>query len=440
MTAPDQYNTFGNVNWNRTYGPTEPQQIHISLANDAKYAKVQFATSQAIQGGQLKYWSKKQASNNKAVVITTSEDWTFVDGGNAKRPLYLHNIQTDPLQPATIYQYQVGAVSNSSSTIWSPIFEFHTASKSSSFKFIATGDIGVNNAVAMEQMVKLAGTHQYDFITVSGDQAYDMADFDGIKGDEFMNFAQQIYSTVPYIGVTGNHEGAYNFSHYKNRFNIVPYQESKSEDALFYSFNYKSLHLVSFSTEVYLKQGSHEQVQTALNWLDEDLTLANEQRHLRPWIILITHHPIYCSDNSTDCTVDAPMIRNGPIVNGAAWGGLEPILLKHKVDLYLAGHVHNYERTYPLSNDTLQSTSYHNPPSFFQVINGNAGNPGAPTPFSPDDPHADWSAKRYGSFGFSEFKVSPTTLKLTHHAVNTDGSLGQIIDQVSVTKSLPKRK
>jgi hypothetical protein len=30
-----------------------------------------------------------------------------------------------------------------------------------------------------------------------------------------------LYSTVPYLGVTGNHEGAYNFSHYKNRW-VIP--------------------------------------------------------------------------------------------------------------------------------------------------------------------------------------------------------------------------
>lgn len=73
----------------------------------------------------------------------------------------------------------------------------------------------------MKQLVQLAKSHAYDFVTVSGDQAYDLADFDGRKGDEYMNFAQQLYSTVPYLGVTGNHEGAYNFSHYKNRW-VIP--------------------------------------------------------------------------------------------------------------------------------------------------------------------------------------------------------------------------
>ncbi|ORZ15314.1 Metallo-dependent phosphatase-like protein [Absidia repens] len=439
LSAPDSYNSFGQVDWNRTYGPIEPQQIHISLANEAKYAKVQFATTQSVNDTLLKYWPKKKdgASYQKPVIVTTSEDWTFVDGGNAKRPLYLHNIQTKPLKLATLYEYQVGSINcDDKSTLWSPVFEFHTPSRSNSFKFIATGDVGLNNAVTMQHLVKLARTHEYDFITVSGDQSYDMSDFDGKKGDEYMNFAQQLYSTVPYLGVTGNHEGAYNFSHYKNRFNIVPYKESNSSDALFYSINYKSLHLVSFSTEIYLKQGTPDQIKNALQWLEEDLTLANQHRIARPWIVLMTHHPMYCSGDDPDCTVKGPLIRNGPVdEDGKHWGGLEPLLLKHKVDLYLAGHVHNFERTYPIANNTLQSTSYRDPPSFFQVINGNAGQPEGPSAFAEGDPHANWSATRYGSYGFSEFAVSPQSLELTHHAINTDGSLGNVVDYVKVTKT-----
>lgn len=69
LPAPDQYNSF--ISWNRTYAPTEPQQIHISLGNDAKYAKIQFATTAPIKGGILKYWPKKHAK--KPVVIKQSD-------------------------------------------------------------------------------------------------------------------------------------------------------------------------------------------------------------------------------------------------------------------------------------------------------------------------------------------------------------------------------
>ncbi|CAO3646222.1 unnamed protein product [Cunninghamella blakesleeana] len=434
LPAPDKYNTFG-VDWNRTYAPTEPQQVHISLGNDAKFIRIQFATLAPIKGGILKYNEKKHPK--KSVVVKHSEDVTFVDGGIAQRPLYLHTIQTKSLRPATVYQYQVGSISDSDIK-YSSVFEFHTAPRRDSFKFLATGDIGLNNAVTMKTLVEKAKTHQYDFVTVSGDQAYDMADFNGTKGDEYMNFAQQLFSIVPFTGSTGNHEAAYNYSHYKNRFNNVPYKESGADSPLFYSLDYKSVHIVSFSTEVYLKKtGTPEQLQYALNWLDADLAKANKYRNKRPWIIFITHHPIYCSiPDDKDCTTDAVLIRNGPVgADGKATGGLEALLRKHKVDLYLGIHVHNYERTYPIANNTRLTTSYINPPSFFHVINGNAGQPEGPSLFPEDLQPNDWSATRYASYGFSEFTITSKTLELTHHSVNLDGSEGRVIDRVKVVKT-----
>jgi hypothetical protein len=104
---------------------------------------------------------------------------------------------------------------------------------------------------------------------------------------------------------------------------------------MFYSLNYKSLHLVSFSTEIY-STGTLPEVQTAINWLDADLTEANKQRSERPWIVLLTHHPIYCSAPSTDCTTKAAIIRDGVVdANNQTFGGIEDVLLKHNVDLYM---------------------------------------------------------------------------------------------------------
>lgn len=121
-----------------------------------------------------------------------------------------------------------------------------------------------------------------------------------------------------------------------NRFNIVPFAESNFDNSLFYSINYKSLHLVSFSTEVYFSNNKDE-IQTAINWLEKDLTEANQNRAERPWIILLTHHPIYCSVSSSDCTTKAAIIRDGILdkKKNQRFGGIENILLKHRVDIYM---------------------------------------------------------------------------------------------------------
>ncbi|KAI8078095.1 Metallo-dependent phosphatase-like protein [Gilbertella persicaria] len=408
----------------------------MSLTDDAHTVRVQFATLAQVHHSLLKYWP---VSKNTKAVTVQGKDWTFVDGGLAHRELYLHKIMTHKLKPATVYRYQVGSVVDHQEH-WSEVFEFHTASKKDEFSFLATGDVGACNAVAVQHLKDFAKTHQYDFVTLAGDQAYDMADFNGTKGDEYLNFMQNLFARIPYLGSVGNHEGAYNFSHYKHRFDSVPYTESKFDNSLMYSINYKSLHLVSFSTEIYFT-GTPDEIKTAIHWLDADLTKANQHRHQRPWIIFLTHHPIYCSVNSTDCTTKANKIRNGVVdpVSNQTWGGLEDLLLKHQVDLYYSGHVHNYERTWPVAKGKRTATSYHDAPSFFQIVIGNAGQPEGPVAFG-SGPFPEWSAQRYGSFGFSTFRVTPNTLQIVHHQANVDGSLGGAIDQVTVTKSKHQRR
>lgn len=58
-----------------------------------------------------------------------------------------------------------------------------------------------------------------------------------------------------------------------------------------------------------------------------------------------------------------------------------------KVDLFIAGHLHNYERSYPVNNGTVASTSYHNPRDTVHAVVGMAGcNEGAAM-------HCVWSTK-----------------------------------------------
>lgn len=295
---------------------------------------------------------------------------------------------------------------------------------------------GVVNAVSMPVFKDLATSHEYDFVAIMGDQAYDMSDFNGTKGDEYMNFAQEFYANMPILTTAGNHESAYNFSHYKNRFDLMPYRQSDFPNAMLYSINYKSLHLVSFSTEAFF-EGTEDEITTALHWLEQDLIKATLSRSQRPWIIVMGHRPLYCSILSNDdCTSYADKLRFGTgTLGGTERGGLENLLTKYNVDLYICGHKHNYERTFPIKNNTLLTESYHNAPSFFQVITGNAGNYEGPDPFDDTNPLPNWLAHRFQGYGFSTVDISPRHLNLHHYESNSDGTLGKLIDHVRVSKT-----
>jgi hypothetical protein len=94
-----------------------------------------------------------------------------VDNGTAKHTIYLHNVQTLKLKPATVFQYQVGSLDKQGSVTWNKAqYEFHTARRGNTVNFVATADLGLVNAVAMPALQRLARSHKYDFLTFSGDQ------------------------------------------------------------------------------------------------------------------------------------------------------------------------------------------------------------------------------------------------------------------------------
>jgi 3',5'-cyclic AMP phosphodiesterase CpdA len=70
-----------------------------------------------------------------------------------------------------------------------------------------------------------------------------------------------------------------------------------------------------------------------LDWLDEALARSANQ-----WKIVALHHPPYSSGRHGSTTVVTER--------------LEPILVRHAVDLVLSGHDHHYERTHPLHGIT----------------------------------------------------------------------------------------
>ena len=156
-------------------------------------------------------------------------------------------------------------------------------------------------------------------------------------------------SAVPYQVCVGNHEHYYNFSGYRHRFSMgaqaaLPESgdtidasgasDSFSSSAitvnnLFHSFDVGGVHFAAFSTE---HDYSTDSPQVA--WLRKDLAAVD--RKVTPWVVVYGHKPLYCStDDYYDCKVSGPQ-HIAP--------SIEPLLKAYHVDLYLAGHLHNYVR------------------------------------------------------------------------------------------------
>jgi Calcineurin-like phosphoesterase len=97
----------------------------------------------------------------------------------------------------------------------------------------------------------------------------------------------------------------------------------------YYSFNYKNMHFLALSTETDYDDDS-EQYQFAIR----DLEKYSKEPFI-DWIIVFYHRHIYGS-GSLEADTDFREIYH-------------PLFDKYKVDLALQGHLHVYERTYPIT-------------------------------------------------------------------------------------------
>ncbi len=69
-----------------------------------------------------------------------------------------------------------------------------------------------------------------------------------------------------------------------------------------------------------------QDMQKELAWTDSVLTVAKED-----WIIVAGHHPIYAQTPKSNSERADMQLR------------LDPILRKHKVDIYVCGHIHDFQ-------------------------------------------------------------------------------------------------
>lgn len=69
-----------------------------------------------------------------------------------------------------------------------------------------------------------------------------------------------------------------------------------------------------------------EDYEKQLAWLDATLAAARED-----WVIVIGHHPVY-AETSKDDSERADMLAR-----------LDPVLRRHRVDIYACGHIHNFQ-------------------------------------------------------------------------------------------------
>lgn len=156
----------------------------------------------------------------------SGETYLFVDPNTDHTKRTIHVVNVTGLKPSTRYYYQVGddkyGWSNKTfhfNTIW----DANTLQSNLPQKFVIYGDLGdTNNQVLSSVINESVIQNEADVIIHVGDIAYNMDSNQGKTGDIFMNQIQNLAAYVPYMVCLGNHEAAFNFSHYSQKFRGQP--------------------------------------------------------------------------------------------------------------------------------------------------------------------------------------------------------------------------
>lgn len=394
-----------------------PEQVHLSLGTAAHSLHIQWLTYTRTASTEALLCAGAQCTVERGYAY----HWKYSDKKSEPIDRFLHHVDLLDLHPGREYSYRVGSETEG---IWSQNFTFlgpwqdiaEAPRSKDSASLLVLGDFGTCSDLSLPSLEALtaeAATMQDDAFIHTGDIAYNLEYFNGVRGDEFQRAIEAIASRVPYQVVVGNHEKHQNFGHFKRRFTMPGNAEN-----LYYSLNIGPMHLVIYSSEVFCKKPNCRDVRVAqMNWLIQDLQKAQMERHVRPWVIAFAHKPLYCStdwgltDAIEDCHLQPLAMRRE----------YEDLLAAHHVDLHFHGHVHTYERTVPLFQHREAPSDYQsphlivNPLAPVYVVEGSAGTCRPDDVSFPSPAPEPWSAFRSADLGYTRLIGTPSTLKLTRY-------------------------
>lgn len=336
------------------------------------------------------YLQKLTDSSITMRFLNDKESKVFVKYGKDKKNLNLrqenflftdeHIIEINKLEPNTKYFYEIYEESsrgdNKLSTNKNYKYFFETAPKPGAQEHRANiwllGDPGVSaekefsKRVRGDQQKVKIGFLDYlkknkikkpDLMVTLGDNVYSFGTEEEFQKGFFDVYEKTLINT-PLFTTFGNHDAGIRKDFVAFSARSYPKPRGTYYDIFslpgkkaYYSFNYGDAHFVildSFDSiweEALGETEGNEKIWTQqsqksnpmLSWLENDLKNSKST-----WNIVICHHPPYADeDDSSEKKELWKAWMNAYAV---------PIIEKYKTDLVISGHVHNYQRMYPLES------------------------------------------------------------------------------------------
>lgn len=239
----------------------------------------------------------------------------------------IHEVKLDNLEPKTRYFYIVTCTDADGRKLVSKSLSFFTAVDSNdAWSFAVIGDSQAN-----PKMTGQIGTNIWkrrpNFVIHCGDVVQNgPAKKDWVQ--ELFGPCAELFGRVPLFPCIGNHEQ--NHAYYYNYFSLP-------KPEYFYSYTYGNAEFFSLDTNKKVAPGSEQ-----YEWLDKALAQSKAT-----WKICYHHHPAYTSDSDDyGKTFSVSPTTEGDL-NARH---LTALYEKHNVDICFNGHIHVYERTWPIRN------------------------------------------------------------------------------------------
>ncbi len=263
----------------------------------------------------------------------------------------LHRVRLEGLPAGAPRYYRTASVDSQGRRIETPINAFRPLPRpGETVRFAVTADTQTNG----EETKKTLGAifeQRPDFLLVVGDLV--STGWNRSHWHAFFSNGQPGFGSMPLVPVVGNHE--------RNAGLYYAYTEVESDQEHRHTLRSGPVEIFSTDTDQYTQPGSEQHA-----WLDRALGASQA-----PWKLGAHHYPVWTSDYYGP-DEDTPFGDSNA-------REFVPLYEKHGVRAVFSGHVHNYERTFPMRGSQVVEDGI----TYFVLGGGGGGLDRNNAPFRP---------------------------------------------------------
>lgn len=260
------------------------------------------------------------------------------------------------------------------------------ADPAGAWKFDAIGDYG-SGTVHQSRVAANMLASKPELVLTVGDNVYPTGRWgDYVEHWDPPEFMGTLARSVPFMPALGNHD--------MYRDDLRPYfgHFQHLEGRPYYTYVNKNAQFYSLDSDQDMRVGSAQ-----YRWLEKELATSASK-----WKVVYLHYPLYGRDINAYTELRE---------------ALQPLLARYGVQLLIAGHEHNYQRSVPIQGVT-------------HILTGGGGQ--QVYPFTQPQSKSPWTARRADAFHHLEVSVGDDTM-----VVRAVDEFGKRIDSVAIPAGSP---